>query len=42
MCGGDPMAPVLHKGGMVMDDGGVRLKEEECRITGETRWITIP
>ena len=37
--GGDFSGPVLHKGGRVLDVGGIRLEEEECQLTGETKWI---
>ena len=33
---------VPHKGGRVMNDRGIRLEEEGCRMIGETRWIFIP
>ena len=36
---GEIYGPAPHSGGRVMDDGGIRLEEEGCRMTGETRWI---
>ena len=39
-------SPTPHKGGRVLDVGGIRLEEEEFRLTGEISWIpynsTIP